>query len=596
MAQQVLADRRTVILISSIVALLSLVAFLPAWNNGWVEWDDNRNFLTNTHFQGLGLKQLAWAWQTFLLGVYQPMAWHLLSLQSSVVGLAPRGYHVASALMHAANSVALFGLTLGILGRRLPELRRGHSTGFYLSAAAATTLYAVHPLRVEAVAWVSCQPYLPCTFFYLLSISAYVHAFGAKETRTRWLAISYACFVAALLFKAAAVSLPFILLIVDIYVLERLTAPSRAWLTPPQRQVLFEKVPFFVTSGVAMIVAIVAKRHSSVGDVIEHSSLVTSSQIAQAAYGVWFYLLKTLWPTHLSAYYVVPSDLSWTQPRFLFAIVAFVAVTAALVALRHRWPSVLAAWCGYLVILAPNLGLVNISKQIAADRYSYVPMLALTILAAGILLQLLARLQGKRAATAALVGGFAAATGLLTYLSQEQTRVWRSSVELWESAIANGTGNEEVYNFLGLAYAQSGRIHEAEDRFRESLRLNPRYAEVHNNLGTMYAQSGNLADAEDEFRRTLSIRPHSEAHNNLGSIYLLRRDTSAAIGEFVEALRVDPDNQIARDSLDRALNAEADARLAIAAEDFAQDPNDARAYARVIEILRAGTGASSPGR
>jgi hypothetical protein len=210
--------------------LIAIAAFIPALDNGYVDWDDRRNFVANPHFGGLGGAQVKWAWSTFWLGVYQPMAWLLLEVQYAFWGLDPHGYHLTSLLLHATNTVVLYVLTMTLLARCRPDSFLKSPGTCSLGAGLATALYAVHPLRVEAVAWASCQPYLPCTLFSMLAVLAYLRAFGMDSSpRWGWLAGSFVLFVVALLFKAVAVTLPAVLLILDVYPLRRLGGRPRRW-------------------------------------------------------------------------------------------------------------------------------------------------------------------------------------------------------------------------------------------------------------------------------------------------------------------------------------------------------------------------------
>ena len=184
------------VLVSLSLVLIVFIAFSPTLDNDFVNWDDEVNIVNNPHLHGRGLVQLKWAWTTFRLAVYQPLAWMLFSAQSLFWKLDPWGYHLTSILLHAANAVVLYLLTLTLLVRCRPGAWRHNPSSCVMSAGVATALFMVHPMRVEAVAWVSCQPYLPCAFFSMLAVLAYLHAFPSDlQPRQCWLAAALVLFL-----------------------------------------------------------------------------------------------------------------------------------------------------------------------------------------------------------------------------------------------------------------------------------------------------------------------------------------------------------------------------------------------------------------
>ena len=192
--------------LGALVAVLAFLAFLPVLANGFVDWDDEKNIILNPYFQGWGWTYFRWAWTTFLLGVYQPLAWLLLEAQYFLWQLDPQGYHLVSLLLHSVNAVLLYTLTLMLMRRGDPRSCQLFPRASAAAAAAAAVLFAVHPMRTEVVAWVSSQPYLPCATFCLLSLLAYLRAFPAMSVgdgpHRGWLLASIGLFAAALLCKA----------------------------------------------------------------------------------------------------------------------------------------------------------------------------------------------------------------------------------------------------------------------------------------------------------------------------------------------------------------------------------------------------------
>jgi tetratricopeptide (TPR) repeat protein len=460
-------DRRTWLVAVALVGLVA-VAFLPVLANGFVDWDDEGNFIENSQYRGLGWPHIKWAWSTFLMGVYQPVGWLFLEAQYVLFRLDARGYHLVSLLLHAANTVALYALTAALLVRCGPDpfLRRPWACA--VGAGLATALFVVHPLRVEAVAWVSSQSYLPCALFALLAILAYLRAVGdSPSPRWGWLAGSFALFAASMLSKAAAFGLPAVLLILDVYPLRRLGGGPGRWFGRAARRVWLEKVPFVALSLVGIGLAFAAKVEFYALDLV---GVDIATRIARGCYGIWFYLVKTAIPRDITTLYPMPQRLDRYAPPFAASVLATLVVTAGLLVLRRRQPGLLAAWLSYLVLLAPSSGFYRIGPQLAADRYSYLSMAGLVVpVAAGLGL---AWASFRRARAVALIAAGVAIAGL-GYLTWNQCRVWRSSASLWSHVLDHGGSSPTAHAGLGLALCHQARYAEARAQLDEAVRLDP---------------------------------------------------------------------------------------------------------------------------
>ena len=399
----------------------------------------------------------------------------------------------------------------------------------------------MHPLRVEAVAWASCQPYLPCILFSMLSVLAYLRAFPTDSSpRWGWLAGSFLLFVAALLFKALAVSLPAVLLILDVYPLRRIPDARGRWFGASARRALLEKVPFVMTSLLFIGLAFVARVQSPFLVEPYHAS----EGIAQACYGTWFYILKTISPRDVIAFYPLPKELNWLALPYSLSILATLATSAGLFLLRRRWPGLLAAWLSYLVILAPNSGIIrNNSYVIAADRYSYMALLGSVMLAAAGFCRFwrMSSHWHPAAAIGTIAMGLGALLGL-TAMTRNQCRTWLDSGTLWAHALAHGANSSFVpHNNLGVVLRAKGSYQAAEAHFTEALRLNPDCADAHNNLGMIFFRQRAYAKAEAHFAEAIRINPgFAVAHRNLGNLLYAQGKYEKAATHFTEALRCDP--------------------------------------------------------
>ena len=239
-----------------------------------------------------------------------------------------------------------------------------------------------------------------------------------------------------------------------------------------------------------------------------------SASIAQACYGIWFYILKTVLPLDLIAVYPLPREIDWLAPPFLLSIVGTLVMSVGLFLLRRRWPGLLAAWLSYLVILAPNSGIIRISDQIAADRYSYMAMLGLVDLVAVCLCRLVqtsSRHHGL-VAMGIIALGLGALLGLVP-MTWDQCRTWRNSRTLWTHALTHGASSSSAaHSSLGLYFDRRGDLETAAAHYAEALRLDPTDFAVHNNLGVILSRQGKHAEAAARHLEALRLDPNFDVH------------------------------------------------------------------------------------
>jgi tetratricopeptide (TPR) repeat protein len=482
-------------------------------------------------------------------GLWVPLAWLSLGLDHALWGMDPAGYHLTSVLLHGLAAALVFLVARRLLAAALADGEPGDApgAGATVGAALAALLFAVHPLRVESVAWVSERRDVLCGAFYAGAVLAYlrwVAARAAGEAAARWYAAALLAFALALAAKPMAVSLPVVLLVLDAYPLRRLAG----WRTREGRAVLLEKVPFALLALAASAVAVAAM--ASAGPLTPLASLGVPERVAVSLYGVAFYLAKTAAPVRLSPLYALPPALDpWASPFVVAAVLTLAMSALALVAWR-RWPGLGAAWWSYLVILAPVAGLVHNGPQIAADRYSYLATLPWAVAAGGALALLARALRPSSPVFVAVTLVALAAVVALAALAQRQVAVWRDSEALWQHAVATapsaiahhnlavvlGTQRRwtdvvlharaalrfdpdlaEAHDDLGVGLERLDRLDEAAGHFREALRLRPDLASAHNHLGVVRGRQGRFAEATVLFRRAIELRPdYHDAERNLG--------------------------------------------------------------------------------
>src|SRR5437667_1836777 len=489
-----LSQRSASWLVPVLIALVTVTAFLPTLHNQFVSWDDDKNFLENPDYRGLAWTNLRWMWTTHL-GHYIPLTWMTLGLDYLLWGMNPLGYHLTSLLLHAANAVVFFFIVRRILTLALPApSERGHA--LTASAGVAALVFAIHPLRVESVAWVTERRDVLSGLFYLLTILMYLRACEREERGRGWYWGTVALFVGALLSKSMVVNLPVVLLILDVYPLRRLGG-SLGWWSEPARRIYVEKIPFVLLAAAASAIALMAQ--FSIHTVTSLAQLSVPGRLAVAAYGLSFYLWNTVAPVNLSPLYELPPAVNPWAPPFLLSYGLVLAITVLVLALRRRVPGLPAAWVTYIVVLLPVLGIFQSGSQIAADRYTYLAGLGWAILAGAGLLSCwhATRFLIPGCAVCLLVG-----LGLLTW---NQVQVWHDSEKLWSHAAAIDPRSPVGQYSLGLALVRQGKLTEAIEHFKTALQIKPEYADAHTNVGAALADQGKLAEAIDYYREALQI-------------------------------------------------------------------------------------------
>ncbi len=453
---------RLVLILAIVVAVI--VAFSPSFSAEWLQWDDNRNFTDNRAWRGLGAEQLNWMFTTRHMGHYQPLSWVTVALDHAVWGMNPKGYHLTNVVLHAATAVAFLFLahrllSIGMAARATPER-------LWIGAAFAALAFAIHPLRVESVAWITERRDVLAGLFFVLAVGAWVrYACADPEHRARWYLAALVLVLLSLLSKAAAIVMPALLLVLDVW-------PLRRW-QADRRRALLDKLPLVALSVVFGWLAISAQGHAETAllSVEKHSFL---HRAVQAAYGLVFYAWTTIAPVELSPIYEIPKDL--LVARYLLPAAIAVAVTVALWLQRRRLPALACAWFAYAIILSPTSGVAQAGPQLVADRYSYFSCMPFALLAGGAVLSLRDRIGSSAWAAGAFV---LVLLGAATY---RQAHVWRTSEALWTHVTRLDPNSRNGINGLGsvrlLQYAaaptqqeKARRLMEARELFQRGMRV-----------------------------------------------------------------------------------------------------------------------------
>ncbi len=517
------------LLIELALFFATLAVYAEVRHFDFINYDDPVYVSHNPHVrEGLSLAGLRWALTSGEGANWFPTTRLSHLLDAQLFGMQSGWHHLVNVLIHAFSTLLLFAFLQRATRARWPSVL-------------VAFLFALHPLHVESVAWVAERKDVLCTFFWMLSLWAYVRYAERPET-ARYLAV-LAAFCLGLMSKPMIVTLPAQLLLLDAWPLGR--NRTRNW-----KQLLREKTPFFALSAAAAIATYVVQR--SGGAVRTFSAIPIGLRIENALVSYIVYISKLFWPAGLAVFYPYPSD-SQAWQAFAAAI-ALAGISAAVLHWFARFPYLAVGWFWYLVTLLPVIGIVQVGGQARADRYMHVPMIGLTIMLAWGAKDLLAirpRLKPVMIAAGTLV---CIACAVLTWF---ETQYWRDSESLFQHAVDVTERNDVAQHNLGNALLEvPGRLPDAVAHLQAALQINPESAGAHTDLGNALSKMpGRLPDAIAEYRTALRIDGDLPIpHSNLGSALLeVPGGVPEAIAECEKAVRLDPDFADAHDHLGSAL-------------------------------------------
>ena len=584
----------------AIVCLALLAATFVIYSRtlgyGFVAYDDNRYVYENpTVREGLSAASLAWACKTFYFANWSPLTWISYMTDVQLFGVNPHEMHAVNLALHALTALLLF---MALVRMKLQPWR----------CALVAMLFVVHPLHVQSVAWISDRKDLLSALFAALTLYLYT-AYARAPSIARYICVALA-FALSLTAKTMAVTLPFVLLLLDFWPLRRFG-----------RRALFEKIPLIAIAAVAGVLTFLAQRNAAtLGSVVTLENLPFVGRIENAIVSYVFYLEKAIWPSGLAVFYP-------PHPYGLAAVLGsaaiLLAITVAAVKLVRRCPALLIGWLWYLGMLLPVIGIVQqVGDQVVADRYVYLPMVGLSIAAIWTAAEAIEQrpLILRAAATLSILWLVA-----LALSAARETAYWADSRTLFEHGLSVTQGNyiladnlgvalekkdgpspESAALFrqailwkpnhapahanLGLELMRSGRMEEARAQFVDAIRLDPRSPIAQAGLGVMFAGEGNYDEARRRLEESLRLDPEqASAQNNLCAVLLRFGLAEEAAAHCAEALKVKPDYAMARINLARAFalqsrNAEAEQELNQALQD---DPGNRIARQALLD-LRSG--------
>jgi protein O-mannosyl-transferase len=555
-----------------LLALITLAVYLPVLEASFVTFDDTSYLTDNPKVQaGVTWEGARWAFTRSHAANWHPLSWLSHMLDCQLYGLKPAGHHLTSLLFHTANTLLLFGL--------LKRLTRA----FWRSAFVAA-LFALHPLHVESVAWVSERKDVLSTFFFLLTLWAYtryaersaVGRHGLILTRGRstdnastFYLLSLCFFALGLMSKPMLVTVPFVLLLLDYWPLERLRLPifsSQAQAAPSPTSVwrqAVEKVPFLVLSAASCVVTVIAQRKGGALASLDGESAVSlESRLINTPISYVWYLVKMIWPSDLAVIY--PYIREWPLMKVLLATALLVALTVAAVWQGRRRAYVLMGWLWYLGTLVPVIGLVKVGAQSIADRYMYIPSIGLFVILAWGVADLTANWAHR---VLPLAGAAAAVLTACALTAGAQLLYWLDSELLFRHTLAVTQNNYLACNNLGFYFAQQGQQELAKKYYRSAIEIAPKWAGARNNLGATLVYQKKYEEAIAMLEEALRVNAQSaDAESNLGAALCCLGRTDEAMGHLRKAIQLNPEYALAHYNLGNALLQQD--RLAEAAAEF----------------------------
>jgi protein O-mannosyl-transferase len=489
--------------------------------------------LSNLNYRAFNTANLRWMFTTFHMGHYEPLTWITLAFDYALWGLNPTGFHLTNLVLHTINAVVFYFVALRLLA--LSWAATANTLPLRIGAAIAALAFAIHPLRVESVAWATERRDVLSALFVLLTLICYLKAAAAKsqDGYRKWMLGAVGCFLLSLLSKAVGITLPVVLVILDVYPLRRLPAGDGKWLGGAATRVWLEKLPFVVLATAAAVLAFLAQYRTGAMELLSKRGALP--RIAQAFYALAFYVSKTILPRDLSPLYELPGKFEPGEWIFVVSAAIVLAVSGVLIALRHRWPAGLAVWLSYIALIAPVSGIVQSGPQLVADRYSYLSCLGWAVLLGGAAVAVSHKGALRKFAWVP-AGAGAVVLATFAVLTWKQTQLWHDSETLFRSAV-NGRPGTVLYFNLGTIYLQNGKLDEAVASFRRSIELNPYYPHPYVNLAIALTAQGKTDEAIATFRDAVRMNKHLASEDNIGAALVQRGLVVHAITYYTEALK-----------------------------------------------------------
>jgi protein O-mannosyl-transferase len=505
--------------ICAFLAGITWLVFAQTLRNEFVNFDDDTYVFENPEVtRGLTPEGIAWAFTHTHAANWHPMTWLSHMLDSQLYGLNPGGHHLTSVLLHMATAILLF-------------LVLWQMTAVLWRSAFVAAIFAIHPLRVESVAWVAERKDVLSGLFFMLTIGAYVRYARSPGSLTRYgLVVLLVAF--GLMCKSMLVTLPFVLLLLDYWPLDRFAAfrnrSDNIFQIP--RRLILEKLPLLALAAASGAVTLLAQR----GSLQTFVGIPLPLRIGNAFTACAAYLRQMFWPVDLAVLYPFTDRHLAVLGTGSFALLA--GISAGVFFLRHR-RYLVTGWLWYLIMLGPVIGILQVGNQARADRYTYLPQIGLYLLMTWMAVDLCAGWRHCRLFLGALAGVI---LGSLTFAARTQASYWQNSQSLWTHAIASTTDNAIAHTNLAEAFFKKGRMDEVIEQGQKALLIDPNQAVAHSAMGLAFLNKGRWDEALIHLQKAVEITSSSGSHSNLGVALTQMGRVDEALAHYTRALEIDP--------------------------------------------------------
>jgi len=507
------------IFIYIVLTIVTLAVYWQVNKFDFVIIDDPMYITENHHIQsGFTWNGLAWAFGIRNAAFWHPLTWLSFMLDYQLYGLNAGGYHITNIILHIISVLLLFWLF-------------HRMTKALWSSAFIAAFFALHPLHLESVAWVTERKDVLCAFFWMLTLCLYVY-YTEKPLIKRYLFVLLS-FVCALMSKSMAITLPAVMILLDFWPLSRFHGGNESKKGNVFLWQLKEKAFLFFLSIIFSIITFNAQKGLSV----EYPAFTLSSRIANALVSFVLYLEKLLWPHDMTFFY--PFINHYPVWQILAAIIIIIVITITVFVMARKSPSLFVGWMWYVITIAPVIGIIQVSSQAMADRYIYLPSIGISIMLAwGV--PFLFRNENIRQKI--LFPAAIALLGMLALVTWKQCGYWKNSIELLNHALQIRSDVYIVHDCLGLALSAQGNNKDAIDHFNQALRLKPDYANAFCNRGIAYIHSGQYENAIQDLNEAIRLKPnHISAYYNRAMGYSQIGQYDLAVRDYSESIRLKPD-------------------------------------------------------